>query len=1138
MSRYLCRDRGPTLLLCGVVALAMTLGTAAQSQEKKSGLSLEAERTIAFTTSEGTYMNLDVSPDGTTLVFDLLGDLYSLPIGGGQATRLTSGLAHDTQPTFAPDGASVAFISDRSGSDNIWRVALDGSEPEAITEERTKVVSTPEWSPAGDYLLARRAGELWLYHVDGGDGLKLTDHDLASRLAGPTFSPDGRHIYFSSNSSGFFGGGLAGVNGWQVRRLDRLTGDVATVTASPNGAYRARVSPDGRWMVFGARVDAQTGLRIRDLNNGRERWLAWPIDRDNAERPGNLDLMPRWDFVPSGEALVLATGGTFQRFDLATGAAAPIAFTADVEIDLGPFVFFEQRESDGPVQVRNIRYAGGSPDGTRLVFSALSRIWGMDLPSGQPTPLVDQDFGQFQPVFSPDGAWIAYVSWDDEDGGHLWKVAADEPDATPVRLTEHAGYYLHPTWSPDGTRIAMLREDAAAFRNIWSRNTGEIVWLPADGGPLGTVASAPSDNRLTFSADGQRLAYVASVQSGSFDGSRPASSELVSVRLDGTDRRTLATIGAETWEAVPSPDGKWVAWTTREDVYVAALPMSSEPPRIGESSGPGPVKRITREGGVDIHWEDDSATLAWVFGDTYYRFALVDALAEPEPEEDEEEVTAEDSTDVADASLDDSGDDSGADAGADTGSATGDSPDDDAAADDAAVDGTQDEEAAGSEEEDQPVGPEPDAFVIDLSAPRRIPTGVTAFVGGTVIPMTGEEATIQDGVVVVDGNRISAVGARGQVEIPAGAEIVDATGKFITPGLIDVHAHLRQPREVFVQTTWSYLADLAYGVTTARDVSTSNDSFAYAELVATGAAWGPRIYSTGRAMTTGAAKIESLDDARAMVRHYKKLGTDVIKQYMQPHRRQRQWVIQAAREEEMNVTNEGGGDLRLNITQVLDGYTGVEHSLPIADIYDDVVQLIAQSRTWYTPTLVVSYGGPTAEWYFYQTTEVHDDEKLARFTPHDDLDRRTRRGQQNALDEYHFVSVAEGAAKILQAGGNVAMGAHGEQQGICAHWETWALQMGGLSNYDALRTATSIAADALGRKADLGTLEVGKLADLVVFDSSPLQDIRNTTAIRYVMHNGDLYDGDTLDRLGPDPASRPGIGYRDIGGLPAEVQER
>jgi hypothetical protein len=212
---------------------------------------------------------------------------------------------------------------------------------------------------------------------------------------------------------------------------------------------------------------------------------------------------------------------------------------------------------------------------------------------------------------------------------------------------------------------------------------------------------------------------------------------------------------------------------------------------------------------------------------------------------------------------------------------------------------------------------------------------------------------------------------------------------------------------------------------------------------------------------------------------------------------------------------------------VLDGYTGFEHSLPIADLYDDVIQLVARSRTWYTPTLVVSYGGPTAEWYFYQTTEVHDDPKLRRFTPHDDLDRRTRRGQMNALDEYHFLAVAEGAAKILQAGGNVGMGGHGEQQGICAHWEVWALQMGGLSNYDALRTATSIAAAGLGFQQDLGTLEAGKLADLIVLDANPLEDIRNTNTIRYVMKNGELFDGDTMDMLWPETRPLPTPRFRN-----------
>lgn len=263
--------------------------------------------------------------------------------------------------------------------------------------------------------------------------------------------------------------------------------------------------------------------------------------------------------------------------------------------------------------------------------------------------------------------------------------------------------------------------------------------------------------------------------------------------------------------------------------------------------------------------------------------------------------------------------------------------------------------------------------------------------------------------------------------------------------------------------------------------------------------------------------------------HYKQLGTNVIKQYMQPHRRQRQWVIQAAREEGMNVTNEGGGDFRLDLTMVLDGYTGFEHSLPLANVYGDAVTLLAESKTWYTPTLVVSYGGPTAEWYFYQNTEVHDDEKLRRFTPHEIIDRRTRRGRYYADDEFHFRAVSEVAARVLQAGGNVALGAHGEEQGICAHWELWALQMGGLSNYDTLRTATTVAAAGLGMQSDLGQLSEGMLADLIVLDENPLDDIRSTNTVHYVMKNGELFDGDTLDMIWPEEKKLPPFLYRDYG---------
>ena len=1068
----------PIILACilgfSIPSLISQEDDSSEKAPDKAGLSLQGERTIRFSTREGTYMNLDVSPDGRTIVFDLLGDIYTIPIEGGEANRLTSGMAYDVQPTFSPDGSHLAFISDRSGSDNLWVMEADGSDPKAISKEKEQRVSTPDWAPDGTYLLARRQGDLWLYHKAGGSGLKLTSSDLAQGLTGPSFSPDGRYIYFSSRSGGG-GQGIARFTSWQVRRLDRVTGDIATITASPNGAFRPTLSPDGRRLAYGIRLDAKTGLRIRNLENDREDWITYGIDRDNAERPGMLDLMPAFDFTPDGNSLILATGGTFHRFGLDNGRDETISFSADVEQELGPLVYHQGRVEDGPVKQKNLRYAGRDSSRGRLVFSALGRIWIQSLPTGTPVPLVEQAAGQHHPVFSPDGSELVYVTWSDLEGGHVWKVAVEGTRAgQPVRLTTHAGYYLHPTWAPDGSKVAFIKEDAAAFRNIWSRNTGRIVWLDSNGGqPLNEVTSAPSDNRLSFSSDGTRLNYVANVRGG-----RSANSELLSVRLDGTDKRTLAKLQAESYEAVPSPDGRWLAFAVREDVYLAALPLSAEPPTIGESKGPGPVKRITREGGIDLHWEDEGRTLSWGFADEFFWVDVEEALASSE-----------------------------------TQSTSADNP--------SPSDSPEAEEDAKKEEF------KPHSVAIDITVPRYRPSGRVALVGATVIPMNSPEV-IANATVLVQDNRITAVGPSDSVPIPPDAQRFDVSGKFIMPGMIDLHAHLRPPREVFVGTSWSYLANLAYGVTTTRDVSTSSDSFAYRELVESGRLLGPRIYSTGRAMTTTNAKIESLEDARAIIRHYKKMGTNVTKQYMQPHRRQGQWVIQAAQEEEMNVTNEGGGDLRLNMTQILDGYTGVEHSLPVANLYDDVIQLVARSGTWYTPTLVVSYGGPTAEWYFYQTTEVHDDPKLSRFTPRDDLDRRTRRGQYNAPDEYHFLAVSQGAAKILKQGGKVALGAHGEQQGICAHWELWALQMGGLSNFEALQTATTIAAAGLGFQEDLGTLENGKLADLLVLNANPLVNIRNSNTILYVMKNGELFEGDTLNQLWPQAQPRAPLGYRVI----------
>ena len=1045
------------LLAAVLTALASPPSLSAQEARDSTagggGLPLQAERTISFETTEGTWMNLDVSPDGRTIVFDLLGDIYTVPVAGGQATRLTSGLAMDAHPVFSPDGLRIVYFTDAGGSDDLWIMNADGSDAEALTKERDRTISVPEWAPDGDYILARRNNDLWLYHAAGGSGMELSDEDDANGAYGATFSADGRYVYFAARGGNPYGheGALGTVTGWQIRRLDRNTGDIAQVTAAPWGAFRPRVSPDGRFLVYGTRQHNTTSLRLRDLQTDEDTELLARIDRDLAERTTVNDILPRYDFTPDGSAVIIAAGGTFQRVDLASRQARPIAFRAQVEAKLGEFVLFEQRLTDDPVDVKNIRYANRSPDGRRLAFSALSRLYVMDANGGTPRVLVDQPYGQFQPVWSPDGRSIAYVTWSDSVGGHLWRVPA--AGGAPERLTTVPAFYLHPTWSPDGSRIAMVREQASGFRNVWSRNTGRVVWLDATGGPLTEVVSAPSDNRLTFTQDGERLLYVDSIRSGGFGENSSARTRLMSVRLDGSDRRSVATINAEAYEIVPAPDMRHIAFTVREDVYVAALPRTPEPPAIGERTGPGPVRRISREGGMDAHWENDS-TLAWSFADRHYR---IDAIAA---------LMAEDSAAVR-----------------------------------------------------------PDTITVDISVPRAKPSGTVVLRGADLITMRGDEV-IPNGTVVVTDNRITFVGPSASAPSPAGAEVIDVSGRTLMPGLVDVHAHLRPPRDVFVQSAWPYLADLAFGVTTTRDVSSSNDGFAYHELVEAGEVIGPRIFTTGRAMTSGNAKIESLEDARAMVRHYKHQGTSVLKQYAQPHRRQRQWVLMAAKEERLNVTNEGIGDHRLNLGMVLDGFSGFEHALPLGDIHGDMTRLIAESQTFYTPTLVVAYGGPTAEWYFYRESDLHDDERLMRFTPHEIVDRRTRRGDWYADDEYHFKAVAREAAEIFDAGGNLGVGGHGEEQGICVHWELWALQMGGLSNHEALHVATLMGAEALGMQRDLGSIETGKLADLIVLDSSPLDDIRNTTDIRYVMKNGELYEAATLTQVWPERKELPVVKYR------------
>ncbi|MGH9894139.1 MAG: amidohydrolase family protein, partial [bacterium] len=430
-----------------------------ESTKKPEGLPLKTTRTIEFTTDEGTWISLDVSPDGRQIVFDLLGDLYLLPITGGEARRLTSGPAWDTQPRFSPGGESIVFVSDYGGSDNLWLIRPDGTEPRAITNETKFLVGSPAWSPDGNYLAVRKGessldlSELWLYHREGGKGVQLTRPEGKTRsIAGPVFSPDGQYIYFSNSPQGHVYD--ADIGHYQVGRMNRDTGELETLTGTYGGGLRPGLSPDRRYMIYGTRQDAKTGLRIRDLNTDAEQWLVYPIDLDEQDGFVCADLLPGYAFTPDSRAVVLSYGGRIHKIDLVSRTQILIPFTAQVRQELAARAYSTRRLEEGPLPVRQIRWPRQSQDGKRLVFGALGKIWIMDLPGGQPRRLTQGTAREYAPSFSPDGKWVAYVGWSDSEGGHLWKVPVD--GGSPQQLSRVPGFYHMPSWSAGGQKIVFV----------------------------------------------------------------------------------------------------------------------------------------------------------------------------------------------------------------------------------------------------------------------------------------------------------------------------------------------------------------------------------------------------------------------------------------------------------------------------------------------------------------------------------------------------------------------------------------------------------------------------------------------------------------------------------------------------------